>query len=96
MVHVAGMVNVSQVQMAKRGAIAKKVYLGQHATKSNNVKKAAVIMVVAFVANAFVKLDTKELCAGRKRHAQSPRQAKFAVATGHATLANAFVMLVTS
>jgi hypothetical protein len=96
MVHVAGMANVLQVQMAKHGAIAKRVYLGQHATKSNNVKKAVVVMVVAFEANVYVKSDTKDLCVRRKRHAQSPRQAKFAVAMVHATLANAFAMLGTS
>jgi hypothetical protein len=96
MVHVAGMVHVLLVQRVKHDAIARKDYLDQHATKSNNAKKAAVVMDVAFVANACVKSVIKDLCARRKRHAQSPRQAKFAVAMVHATLANAFAMLGTS
>lgn len=96
MVHVAGMVNVLLVQMVKHDAIARKDYLDQHATKSNNVKKAAVVMDVAFVANACVKSVIKDLCARRKRHAQSLKQAKFAAGMVLATLASAFVMLDTS
>lgn len=96
MEHVAGMVSVLQAQMVKHGVTAKKDYLDQHATKSNNVKKAAVITGVAFVVSAYVKLDTKELCARRKKRAQSLQPASFAVAMVRATLANASVMLDTS